>query len=333
MRILSATPSAILGMVFALSLSSPLFAQNELVLIDDFDDGLLDPAWDITFTGDGAFTTDGWDYEESGTSLISRDITSTPSSAFGWRMIEVSRSIPPVGDFRIEASIAWDSEPPPGHPLSANFAAQVVAFTFADGDGNWLINKVGYVDAWSAGAGGEKQFSSPFGIFQTGPYTVPNAGSAFVEVNRVGNLYEFLWDGVLLFSATGPTTEIEEVILLFRKSATSTPVGGGLMGTLSFDYILVEGELASASSLIANLVDQVMTLNLQMGISNSLDAKLETALNALDDLNEQNDVAAINSLQAFINSVEAQSGNELSEEDARALIAAAQAILDILTST
>ena len=105
------------------------------------------------------------------------------------------------------------------------------------------------------------------------------------------------------------------------------------MGTLSFDYILVEGELASASSLIADLVDQVMTINLQMGISNSLDAKLQTALNALDDLNEQNDVAAINSLQAFINSVAAQIGNELSEEDALALIAAAQAILDILTST
>jgi len=37
-------------------------------------------------------------------------------------------------------------------------------------------------------------------------------------------------------------------------------------------------------------------LNLQSGIENGLDAKLDAALKAIDDLNENNDVAAINTL-------------------------------------
>ena len=55
------------------------------------------------------------------------------------------------------------------------------------------------------------------------------------------------------------------------------------------------------ASLIEQLAIDVVLLNLHVGIENSLDAKLDAALNALDDLNENNDVAGCNSLQAFIN--------------------------------
>jgi len=84
--------------------------------------------------------------------------------------------------------------------------------------------------------------------------------------------------------------------------------------------------------MIQELTSTVIELNLQQGISNSLDAKLETALSALDDVNTNNDVAAINSLNAFINAVEAQRGNKITNEDADMLIAAAQAIIDKLES-
>ena len=50
------------------------------------------------------------------------------------------------------------------------------------------------------------------------------------------------------------------------------------------------------------------------------------------DLNENNDVAAVNSLEAFINAVQAQRGNKIPEADADALIAAAQQIIDLLTT-
>jgi hypothetical protein len=70
----------------------------------------------------------------------------------------------------------------------------------------------------------------------------------------------------------------------------------------------------------------VVELNLANGISNSLDAKLGNALEALGDANGNNDVAACNSLDAFINSVEAQAGNKISVEDADMLILAAMLI-------
>ena len=81
---------------------------------------------------------------------------------------------------------------------------------------------------------------------------------------------------------------------------------------------------------IQALVQEVISLDLRTGISTSLDAKRDAALGALDDLNANNDVAAINSLNAFINAVSAQSGNAISVAEADALIAAANAILALL---
>ncbi len=95
----------------------------------------------------------------------------------------------------------------------------------------------------------------------------------------------------------------------------------------------LEFEIISADpvDLVVDLIDTVLALNLQQGIANGLDAKLDAVFQALGDLNENNDVAAVNALQAFINAVEAQSGKHIPVEDAIALIAAAQEIIDLLT--
>lgn len=84
------------------------------------------------------------------------------------------------------------------------------------------------------------------------------------------------------------------------------------------------------ADLIAGLVADVIGLNLQKGIANGLDAKLDSALKALEDLNENNDVAAVNSLRAFINAVEAQRGKAIPAAAADELIASAQAIIDLI---
>jgi hypothetical protein len=94
-------------------------------------------------------------------------------------------------------------------------------------------------------------------------------------------------------------------------------------------YVFSLGLLRAVSEIVT-LVDVVIDLNIQQGIANGLDAKLSSALQALQDVNQNNDVAAINSLQAFINAVEAQSGNHIPVEDANALISAAQQIIDLL---
>ena len=76
------------------------------------------------------------------------------------------------------------------------------------------------------------------------------------------------------------------------------------------------------------MITLVEDYNFQNGIQNSLDGKLEAALSVLSDLNENNDVAALNSLNAFVSYVEVQRGNQLSDEQADVLIAAAQAVID-----
>ena len=85
-------------------------------------------------------------------------------------------------------------------------------------------------------------------------------------------------------------------------------------------------------SLINDLILEVMALNLQQGISNSLNAKLDSVLNALEDVNENNDVAAVNSLEAFINAVEAQRGVHLTDAEADQLVTAALQIIDLILS-
>jgi len=83
--------------------------------------------------------------------------------------------------------------------------------------------------------------------------------------------------------------------------------------------------------LLLVLIKVVSGLNLHQGIHNSLDAKLERAQQALEDLNQNNDISAINALEAFINEVEAQRGNKIPEADADAIVALAREVLELLT--
>ena len=105
---------------------------------------------------------------------------------------------------------------------------------------------------------------------------------------------------------------------------TSTPAITDLSGTV-FTFS------APPATGIDLLIDQVAALNLQNGINNSLDAKLSSAEQALTDMNQNNDGSAVNSLQAFINAVEAQRGNHISDSEADLLIAVAEQIIAVLS--
>ncbi len=82
------------------------------------------------------------------------------------------------------------------------------------------------------------------------------------------------------------------------------------------------------ATLFLDLAVEVEALDLPEGTENSLLANLGNAYDKLTDGNENNDVAAIGSLEAFINAVEAQRGEKIPEAAADALIAAAQKVID-----
>ena len=62
----------------------------------------------------------------------------------------------------------------------------------------------------------------------------------------------------------------------------------------------------------------LVNLNLQHGIENSLDAKLGSAIQSLDFMNQNSVGATAASLEAFINAVETQSGQLIPVADANA---------------
>lgn len=130
-------------------------------------------------------------------------------------------------------------------------------------------------------------------------------------------------------------------IVLAVSGAASAIFGAGWtsghlpdqVGAGAIDAFVARLSILTPAEHLQQLIADVLALNLKTGISNSLDAKLEAAVEALDDIKENNNVAAINALQAFINAVEAQRGIHISETDADALIAAAQAIIALLDAS
>jgi len=139
-----------------------------------------------------------------------------------------------------------------------------------------------------------------------------------------------------------------DVTTLYRQWKSGAPNCGIMLDTMSqsgyepghfyaSDYGIPEHrpmlvvEAVTPIEMLQELINTVISLNLQHGIENSLaDAKLENVLKALSDANENNDGAAINKLDAFISDVEAQRGKEIADEDAQTLIDAASAIIDKL---
>lgn len=158
------------------------------------------------------------------------------------------------------------------------------------------------------------------------PWGPQISGSNVVWLNWDGNDGDiFLYDGTTTMPLTNDDFDA------WRPCISGSNVAWEQEDGMDWEIYLASPVSPDPADLIGQLVDQVESLNLQHGIDNSLDAKLGSALGALDDINENNDVAAINSLQAFINAVEAQSGSHIPEEDADALIAAAQEIIDLLS--
>lgn len=87
---------------------------------------------------------------------------------------------------------------------------------------------------------------------------------------------------------------------------------------------------STPEELLMELIEYVSDLNLAHGIENSLDSKLQNALDALLAANAGDREDAVRKLEAFINAVEAQAGNQINEVDAAFLIAVAEEIIALL---
>lgn len=200
-----------------------------------------------------------------------------------------------------------------------------------------------YFSKWASPPVTEDEVSSSFTPFPTGAW---KHIAATYNTNEV----RFYVDGALVDTVVPIyggliNDEVQDVQLGWDSCSSywtglldeiivySTTLSGTEIGDLYQRGVGGVSACSTPADLIAALVGDVIGLNLKKGITNSLDAKLDSALNALEDLNSNNDVAAVNSLQAFINAVQGQRGQHIPEADADALIASAQAIIDLINAS
>lgn len=130
----------------------------------------------------------------------------------------------------------------------------------------------------------------------------------------------------------GTTIAFGDTVTVSYTAGDVKAADGGVLE--SFDNQPVTNNTPSPSTpevLIDNLIGEVTGMDIPESMKSSLTPKLDVAKKVLADGNKQNDVAAVNNLKAFLNSVEAQRGKKITTEDADALIAKAQEIIAALS--
>ena len=146
--------------------------------------------------------------------------------------------------------------------------------------------------------------------------------------------------------AFGALLYINEDDVPDRVTARTTPVNdifgtlqpgtyvlrASTLGTIgSLDYGLrFNVEQPSPEALLENLISAVIGMNIESGIGNALDGKLQNALAALDRAQAGDTASASGILHAFIQSVEAQRGKKLTQAQANELVDAARAVIAAL---
>jgi len=132
------------------------------------------------------------------------------------------------------------------------------------------------------------------------------------------------WEGGILANVTFKAISSGETVLDLDSVKLSTNA------CMPIPYEIRNGTveiIKSPAEATQDLIDQVQAFNLQQGIENSLTAKLQEAIQLLNNGNEN---GAIRKLMDFIDQVEAKRDKKITTEQADQLIATTQAIIDVL---
>lgn len=151
------------------------------------------------------------------------------------------------------------------------------------------------------------------------------SGSGSTDPDGLGDIVSYSWNFGDSVTANGITVNhIYSQAGVYTTTLIVTDTGGATGVDTATITVLTPAQATQ------NLINLVQTYNLQQGIENSLDAKLNAAIGALNDLNAHNNTAAVNALQAFASAVNAQRGSHITDAQADELIQDAQQILNTL---
>ncbi len=211
-----------------------------IVLIDEFDGNVLDPGWSLQF-----MNCVDWPHSIANSRLTVSDIApsrgpATPEeSTTSW--VRLSRPLEqPLGDFRIDSHVGWDSEDQRG-------ALQYLVL-YAFGPASILISSVQYGDDWLQFGGARKATIGRYGAaarhVNSGQDTLPDRGEADVAIERVGELVTIYWDGRELMRGLS-SDPLATIAISFSWTAHSGPDGKSSFGSEWVDSIRVSGTPSS----------------------------------------------------------------------------------------
>ncbi len=225
----------ILFTVFSLIFAVPIL-QAAIVLEDHFDDGVLDPAWNVTFE-----QATGWTYEESGTNLTVTDIDSTilndgPDGVWGY--VDLTRTFSPLADFQVEIGFSWESF------STLSMLQQVGVFLY--GNQGELVAYGGYFDAWALHRGSirGRVYGDPVELYFTGHSEMPYAGSGSIGISRDSDLLALSYNGSDKVFTTNDIP-VEKLVVRFGYYKYIGPNGVGAFGWESVDFVRVTPEPAT----------------------------------------------------------------------------------------
>lgn len=198
-------------------------ASADLVVVhDQFNDGILDPAWNVEFSAPAT----GCTYTEDDSMLVVTDISTTPSSE--WGKIVLTRTCQLSADFTASILMSWDAE-------ASNHPMQGLHLALIDSAGSWTAY-CGFTDAWVAHSGrivigGDDADANYYGPLDQLDFS----GVAAFRIERSGTALSFYWDDQLMAVGSASETTITDVELSFWYSSQSP----SFFGTESVDFVTV----------------------------------------------------------------------------------------------
>lgn len=218
------------------------------VTLDDFSDGILDPAWNLT-----SQNSSGWSYAETSSQLQIYAVQDNTVNDGNWGYQNLqytfgdNQSFSSLTDFALSYYFSYDAYAGQPYNVGANYAMQSIEFRLFDSSGNTVVSSQ-YRDAWNS-TSGERVFKIGSSTTATGAGTMPYSQAYNVDITRDASGFTKISWANDTYSTSGYTSAGItglEIILGHYRSNGSGSFDYSYFGDSAIDSIILSGSQVSA---------------------------------------------------------------------------------------
>ncbi len=211
--------------------ASPLVA-NTVILQDDFNDGVIDPAWTVNaYEASDPQASVTYTAEETGSVLRMTELNDPIASGSGgsWAYVEYSRTFGAAySTFDLSFDLGWDQD-------TTDMMGITVRMINSAGE---TFSTAGFIDSWVGSTGG---LGARIGETSTGfaADTTAPSGTASFQITKTGDNISILLDDSPYFSGTVSGESLKTVTLQFQSYNFEGTPSNSTFGTLDVDQVIV----------------------------------------------------------------------------------------------